>query len=445
MPEGEASAQLLRVPPLVGRPTATSVSLRLVAAADDITCRVTLEPAPEPRPEEPSVTLEAGASGLVVLDGLEPGRRYRYTVRAEDGERSEEAEGEFHTAAPPGRPFSFALFSDPHLPVADPRWFEGPAFAQERASFQSFYRKVGGKLRRAAESMAADDVDFVVCLGDMLHQAFGFNESFASEGVARLGYLDFRRHLGRLGSEAAFFAVVGNWEGENGWHPADDRAAAQRARMQLLCNPAPDTYRFGGGPAEDYYAWEWGDAFFCVLNVMGYTRTRHTMHPDDDGAADDWTLGDEQLAWFERTLAATDRPYKFVLAHHVVGGRAGDRPNSTYGRGGGRAARVGEQERVHEAMLEHGVQALFYGHDHVFTDMVVDGIHYTLPGSAGAPWKFDTSETGYEEYDERSGYAIVDVNAERARVEFRDLDGETFDRFDLAPREAPDDSAPERD
>jgi len=33
------------------------------------------------------------------------------------------------------------------------------------------------------------------------------------------------------------------------------------------------------------------------------------------------------------------------------------------------------------------VQIFFYAHDHVFTDMVVDGIHYTLPGSAGAPWK----------------------------------------------------------
>lgn len=425
--------QLLLVPPLVGRPTATSVTLSLVAGADAITCTVELEPEAEPK----SIALAAGATGFVLLDGLEEGRSYRYTVRADDGERREEASGAFRTPAPAGRAFSFALFSDTHLPVADPRWFEGPQFAAERGSFQSFYGRVGRKIRRAAESMADDGVDFVVCLGDMLHQAFGFNETFASEGVARLGYLDFRRHLGRLGSEAPFFAVVGNWEGENGWHPADDRAAAQHARMQLLCNPTPETNRFGGGAAEDYYAWEWGDAFFCVLNVMGYTSTRHTMYPDDDGTAEDWTLGKEQLAWFERTLAATDQPYKLVLMHHVVGGRAGDEPNSAYGRGGGRAAKVGEQARVHELMLRHGVQALFYGHDHVFTDLVVDGIHYTLPGSAGAPWKFVTAETGYERYDERSGYAVVDVNAERARVEFRDLDGEVFEHFEVAPAAEP--------
>ena len=46
--------------------------------------------------------------------------------------------------------------------------------------------------------------------------------------------------------------------------------------------------------------------------------------------------------------------------------------------------------------MRHGVQIFFYAHDHVFTDMVVDGIHYTLPGSAGAPWKFAESETGYK-------------------------------------------------
>ena len=32
-------------------------------------------------------------------------------------------------------------------------------------------------------------------------------------------------------------------------------------------------------------------------------------------------------------------------------------------------------------MLKEGVQVLFHGHDHVFTDIVVDGIHYALTGN----------------------------------------------------------------
>ena len=93
---------------------------------------------------------------------------------------------------------------------------------------------------------------------------------------------------------------------------------------------------------------------------------------------------------------------------------------------------MGEQARVHELMLEHGVQAFFYGHDHVFTDMVVDGIHYILPGSAGAPWKFSADETGYDDgYDERSGFALVHVDPAGLEIEFLDLEGEVFRIIDV--------------
>lgn len=45
-----------------------------------------------------------------------------------------------------------------------------------------------------------------------------------------------------------------------------------------------------------------------------------------------------------------------------------------------RAARIGEQRNVHQLMLDHGVQAFVYGHDPVFVDDVVDGVHYCLNG-----------------------------------------------------------------
>ena len=82
-------------------------------------------------------------------------------------------------------------------------------------------------------------------------------------------------------------------------------------------------------------------------------------------------------------------------------------------------------------MREHGVQIFFYGHDHVFTDMVVDGIHYTMPGSAGAPWKFGRKITGYERYWTDSGYARVDVDAERVLVRFIDAEGELLYEYEL--------------
>ena len=70
-------------------------------------------------------------------------------------------------------------------------------------------------------------------------------------------------------------------------------------------------------------------------------------------------------------------------------------------------------------LRRYGVQIFFYAHDHVFTDMVVDGIHYTLPGSAGAPWKFDTSETGYTSFWPDSGYGRVKVSRRSRHGRFR--------------------------
>ena len=126
---------------------------------------------------------------------------------------------------------------------------------------------------------------------------------------------------------------------------------------------------------------------------MTYTEACHLLGINP-GLPDDWTLGAAQLAWLEQTLASATAEWRFTFIHHTVGGNAGNPIDSAYGRGGGRAARVGEQAIVHDLLMRHGVQIFFYAHDHVFTDMVVDGIHYTLPGSAGAPWKFTEFETG---------------------------------------------------
>ena len=84
-------------------------------------------------------------------------------------------------------------------------------------------------------------------------------------------------------------------------------------------------------------------------------------------------------------------------------------------------------------MKRHGVQIFFYGHDHVFVDDVVDGIHYTLPGSCGAPWKFTKAETGYERYWTDSGHARLEVSSAKATVTFVNLAGKAFHAFTVLP------------
>ncbi len=430
--ELESQQGLLAAPPLVGRPTANSAILQLVAGNNQIEVEVRLMPQQDVRAR---TTLAGGEAHDLVLEKLQPGTEYRYELIAsgEPAEIDEVHTGRFVTQRPPGSRFRFAVISDTHLPVAAPEWLDPLSrelFAYELHDFLTSRIEIGTVIRQVMASIRQQEVDFIICLGDMLHNFRGFNDPFPSALIAEMSYLDLRAHLGQTTAEAAFFAVIGNWDGESGWQPRVLSRFGQHARKRLIPNPLPNrpgaadhTYLPGGSTNEDFYAWHWGDALFIVLNVMSYTPTKHTLQPDDDGTADDWTLGPEQFAWLETSLASSQARHKMIFIHHPVGGNGGDEENSAYGRGGGRAAGVGEQAKVHALMRQHGVQIFFYGHDHVATDMVVDGIHYTLPSSAGAPWKFDSSETGYEDYQEASGYALVEVGSEQVTVELMDLEG----------------------
>ena len=163
---------------------------------------------------------------------------------------------------------------------------------------------------------------------------------------------------------------------------------------------------------------------------MTYTPTCHLLG-GNPGVPDDWTLGATQLAWLDRTLADATSKWRFLFIHHTVGGAAGTTDDSAYGRGGGQAAHVGEQATIHDMMRRYGVQIFFYGHDHVFTDIVVDGIHYTLPGSAGAPWKFTQFETGYSQYWPDSGYGRVAVSPNRVQVDFVAMGGQVLTSYSI--------------
>lgn len=404
--------------PYVFNPTARGFSLSIVAAngnAESIRAAV--------RPTSGGAWRNEGTGELPTrdtlewtFDGLLPGISYDYRVvadfGADEGDEIELATGRVRTQRPPGQPFTFALITDSHIP---PRSYV-PAGLETENSMES-------TLVSVAQDIAAANPDFLMNLGDMLDfHMFGFNDPPPDSSWTRFGYLNYRRLFDKTLAIAPHFTVIGNWDGENG---CNGDAAIERSRSQRLLympGPTPDTYPQGGSPNEDYYAFTWGDALFVVLNVMTYTTGCHYLSYSP-GVANDWTLGATQLDWFRRTLAEATSKWRFVLIHHAVGGAAGDPANSAYGRGGGQAWNVGEQRVIHDLMLQYGVQIFFYGHDHVFTDMVVDGIHYTLPGSAGAPWKFTTAETGYQTYWPDSGHGLVHVSPNSVSVDFLTVGG----------------------
>jgi hypothetical protein len=377
--------------------------------------------------------IDLGAPSVLTADvaqwrvtGLAPGRTYAYEIRTSeagsDGPERTLYSGTAVTTREAGDPFTFAVLTDSHIPPRD----SVPLGTTVGTDFYGFDEST---LLAVAGAMASDHPDFFIHMGDMLDfHLFGFNEPPPSSAWSRLAYLNYRRLLGDTLGHSAHYAVIGNWEGESGCNPPVQIQQSSSQRMLYVPGPGPETYPQGGSPNQDYYAFTWGDALFVALNVMTYTPTCHLLSYAP-GAADDWTLGDAQRAWLERTLASATSKWRFLFIHHAVGGAAGDSTESAYGRGGGQAARVGEQSWVHDLMLRYGVQIFFYGHDHVFTDMTVDGIHYSLPGSAGAPWKFDSMTTGYVHYWPDSGYGRVTVSPRQVQVDFVAVGGQVLNSY----------------
>jgi len=361
-------------------------------------------------------SVRAGDLAEWSIGGLSAGTSYDYQISVL-GPAGEVPlfQGAATTQRPAGAPFTFALVSDTHI-GSDPTYTnQGDPATLETAS--------------AAIATAAPD--FVVNLGDMLDfHEYGFNAPPPDGSIARDAYLNYRQTFGTTVANASHFLTIGGWDSESGCNTLDEINRSRDQRLLYLPGPTPQTYPEGGSPTQDYYAFTWGDALFVVLNVFTYTPTCHLLD-SYPGLPDDWALGDAQLAWLQTTLAGSSARWKFLLIHHPVGGNAGDASDSAYGRGGGRAAQVGQQAMVHALMRQYGVQIFFYGHDHVFTDMTVDDIHYSLPGSAGAIWFFTQDQTGYTQDWEVPGWGRVTVGPDMVHVQFLDLSGQILYEYTL--------------
>jgi predicted phosphodiesterase len=431
----------VHVKPLVGCPTADFFDLALVNGAEPVTLEVAVraEGAGEYQAAACSgpKTLAANAMDrLRVQRPAGPSCEYRVRGSNADGKVLFQDTGRVRAPRKPGETFSFAVFSDTHLFI-EPIPYERAA-ARYPPWWPTSRSRIEEIARGVMKNIAREQVDFAIGLGDYIDlHSLGFNVPFPDRRVADIAFHDLRRVLSELGGATPVFAALGNWDGENGEFPEAARTLARTVRLLALPNPGAGVYPEGGSAEQNYFAFTWGDVLCVVLDVMGPTKTRHTLDPRQDPAlATAWTLGPEQMSWLERVLGESKARDKMLFVHHTVGGRGGNPPNSVYGRGGGRAAKVGEQARVHELMQKTGARYFIYGHDHVFTHMEVDGIHYVCPGSAGAPWLFGQEETGYERDWKRSGHLQVTVTPSEIQLAFVGVTGGIFHQFSV-PRSGP--------
>ncbi|MFH2002427.1 MAG: metallophosphoesterase [Planctomycetota bacterium] len=381
----------------------------------------------------------------IVLQALLPDTQYFYRLRYRKASEGTFEKGErhsFRTQREKGAPFVFAIQADEHLQAM----YRLPESPDEQKLYQI-----------TLQNMAESRPDFFISLGDFAHTEYasGRNAQTLQEAMER--YLLQRRYIDEISHSVPFFLVLGNHEGEQGWHrfrPDDDghnlAHMSIQARKSIIPNPIPDRFYSGNreltadiGLREDYFAWIWGDALFIALSP--YWQTVQKPYPSAAGISGwEWTLGKQQYDWLYETLHAGQARWKFVFIHQLV-----STDHSGYGRGGIEIAKFkvahkpsyewgGEDENgnyifdtmrpewrrgpIHDLLLDAGVDVVFHGHDHFFARQELDTILYLeCPQPGDANYTFGYKKTGkYEfgEFIENSGHIQVRVEPDRITIEY---------------------------
>lgn len=400
---------------MLGRVTDTSVTVNLVFDRD---MQVYLEYGTVPGVYASKTQTQTAAANKPLefpLDGLQSNTRHYYRVEyAPSGSSTFTARPErtFFTQRPRGSTFTFTIQADPHM--------------DNNSSPDAYKLTMANQL--------ADKPDFLIDLGDVMLAdklnadgipGGGGSKTTAAGVLTRTqllrSYYDLATH------SIPLFQVMGNHEGE--WGNNLDGTANNVAiwdtqyRNQYFPNPAPDHFFSGdplfydlqgnictqGGPSSNcglgqrrsYYAFEWGDALFVVLDPF-WSQTAGVNTP---GTSQDccqknagyWslTLGTAQYNWLKQTLEKSTATYKFVFSHNLVGGVEAAVGGGGPMRGGVEAAKYLEwggynldgtwgfstyrpnlPMPIHQLLVANRVTAYFHGHDHLYAHQSLDGIAY---------------------------------------------------------------------
>jgi hypothetical protein len=355
---------------ILGRPTQYSITASILAN-QDFEGFIEYGASPEAYSNQtPLTAFVADQPVEILIDSLKTDLPYTYRLRYRSGNAGEFAATEantFHTQRATDSPFTFTIQADSHLDSNSNPQVYMQTLVNERA----------------------DQPDFQVDLGDTF-----MTDKYQPYTDAQPQYLAQRYYLSLIGQSAPLFLVLGNHDGEGAPRGglADDMSTwSAKMRTQYFPNPVPGDFYTGNttidnnaGALQDYYAWEWGEALFIVLDPYWFT-------PPQKGTTDNWnrTLGNEQYQWLKKTLETSHARWKFVFIHQLVGGldkngRGGIEVASFYEWGGNNAdgiwgfdqQRPGWEMPIHQLLMANHVTAVFHGHDHLFVKQELDGIIY---------------------------------------------------------------------
>ena len=361
-----ASSQTIKRAEILGRPTDKSITLK---AFFDTTTEASVQYGTTAGTYSNQTAWQVFAKGApaeIVVGGLTSNTKYFYRLcyRLPSAVNFKtQSEHTFHTARPKGETFTFVVQADPHL--------------DEQSDTAVYLRCLKNQLE--------DAPDFMIDLGDFLMT----DKLRTPAKVVPRDTIPFRCNLLRSYYETVchsipLFIALGNHEGESGWNlnntPNNIAVWGTQERQKYFLNPAPDAFYTGDtsrqayvGQRQNYYAWQWGDALFIVIDPYWYTKVK----PDSLNGWR-WTLGKAQYDWLKQTLEKSDSKFKFVFSHQIVGGDPDGRGGVEYanryewggsnlnGTPGFASNRPGWYKPIKDLLEEHKVNIFFHGHDHFF-------------------------------------------------------------------------------
>lgn len=412
---------------ILGTPTANSI-VASVVLGDGGEANIEYGKSPNALSSKTATTKPTGGIAEINLGSLSPNTTYYYRLNykseTESGYHTTETSW-FSTQKSKSSTFSFALQGDSH-PERPGKMFNAELYKQ------------------TISSASALKPDFYFMMGDdfSIDRLIQGNQ-LSTENVEAV-YKTQRYYWGNAGTNPPLFLVNGNHEQANGFLMNNDANSAPvlaaNARNKYFPLPSPDKFYSGDktpipniGLLKDYYAFEWGNALFVVIDPYWHSKAMvdHVPGMDSEGKRNPWgtTLGDEQYQWFKKTLETSKAKYKFVFCHHVLGiGRGGVERAGLFEWGGNgqngasqfAQNRPGWELPIHQLMVKNKVTIFFQGHDHLYAKQELDGIIYqSLPCPADDTYTaFNSDAYTSGKILPNSGFLNVTVSQQEVKVEY---------------------------
>jgi 3',5'-cyclic AMP phosphodiesterase CpdA len=118
-------------------------------------------------------------------------------------------------------------------------------------------------------------------------------------------------------------------------------------------------------------------------------------------ALDSVNLDSGQLSWFDRQLSESNAEWKIVFFHHPI-----------YSSGRYAVSSAARRSTLEQALIEHQVDVVFSGHEHVYERMAPQsGVMYFVVGAAGAVRVGDLRPSSYQAvgYDRDLSFMLIEI------------------------------------